>query len=102
MLRFVMHYGIHFIIPILVAYIFYKPLFKTACIILLLGIIIDIDHLWATPIFSSTRCSINFHFLHSYYAIALYAMLFVIKKTRLIGLALLIHIAADTVDCLLM
>jgi hypothetical protein len=100
MLRFLAHYGIHFIAPIIIAYIFYRKSFKKAALILLLGIVIDIDHLLAIPIFDAQRCSINFHVLHSYLAIAVYTLLFIVKKTRLIGLALLIHILADWIDCL--
>ena len=69
---------------------------------MLLGFLIDIDHLLATPIFSPNRCSINFHPLHSYYAIAVYIVLLMPKKTRIIGLGLVIHIIADTIDCYLM
>lgn len=100
MLRFLAHYGIHFILPIIIAYLFYRKSFKRASFILLLGILIDIDHLLATPVFDAQRCSINFHVLHSYLAIAVYTLLLIVKKTRLIGLALLIHILADWVDCL--
>lgn len=64
--------------------------------------LIDLDHLLATPIFSPGRCSINFHPLHSYWAIAVYVLLLIPKKTRLIGLGLVIHIIADTVDCSMM
>ena len=66
---------------------------------MILGMLIDLDHLLATPIFSPNRCSINFHPLHSYWAIAIYFILLIPKKTRLIGLGLVIHILADTVDC---
>ena len=68
---------------------------------MILGMLIDLDHLLATPIFAPNRCSINFHPLHSYYAIAIYILLLIPKKTRLIGLGLVIHILADSVDCLL-
>ena len=64
--------------------------------------LIDLDHLLASPIFSANRCSINFHPLHSYYAIAVYVALLIPKKTRLVGLGLVIHILADTADCWLM
>jgi len=65
-------------------------------------ILIDLDHLLASPIFDANRCSINFHPLHSYIAIVLYLLLIFPKKTRLVGLGLIIHILADKVDCLLM
>jgi len=70
--------------------------------ILLAGIIIDIDHVLADPLFDPNRCSINFHPLHTYWAIALYVVMLIPKKTRIFGLALIIHIVADTTDCLLM
>lgn len=70
--------------------------------ILLAGIIIDIDHVLADPLFDPNRCSINFHPLHTYWAIALYVVMLIPKKTRIFGLALVIHIVADTTDCLLM
>ncbi|WP_282180510.1 DUF6122 family protein [Maribacter stanieri] len=99
MVRFIAHYGIHFVVPIIIAYYFYKENRLWAAIILLSGIIIDLDHLLAIPLFEPNRCSINFHPLHTYWAIAVYALLFSVKRTRIFGLALLIHILADTVDC---
>ena len=99
MLRFLLHYGIHIIVPIAVGLIFFKNKRIWIVLILLSGILIDIDHLIANPIFDPGRCSINFHPLHSYWAIAVYILLFFFKKTRIIGLALLIHILADLIDC---
>jgi hypothetical protein len=98
----ILHYGIHFLGPLLVAFFFYKSKWKQAYVMMLLTMIIDLDHLLATPIFDADRCSINFHFLHSYLAIAIYFLFIIPKKTRLIGLGLVIHIIADKVDCLLM
>ncbi|OIQ23035.1 DUF6122 family protein [Lacinutrix sp. MedPE-SW] len=102
MLQPIIHYGIHFIVPLFVARLFFKQQWKKAYLIMFLGILIDLDHLLATPIFQANRCSIGFHVLHSYYLIPLYAALVLPKKTRLIGLALIIHIIADTVDCWMM
>ncbi|WP_291869944.1 DUF6122 family protein [Maribacter sp.] len=99
MLRFILHYGIHFIVPILIGVFFYKNNKTFAIIVLLSAIVIDIDHLLANPIFDPNRCSINFHPLHSYWAIVLYLVMFLYKKTRIFGLALLIHILADLADC---
>lgn len=100
MIRFIAHYGIHFIVPIIIAYSLYKDNQFWVAIILLSGILIDIDHILANPMFDSNRCSINFHPLHSYLAVTIYTLLFSIKKTRVFGLALLLHILADIVDCL--
>ncbi len=102
MLRHFIHYGVHFLVPIGIALLFFKENKLRVMVILLLGIVIDVDHLWADPIFDSSRCSIGYHFLHSYAAIIIYAILPFFKQTRLIGLALLIHIAADVSDCLLL
>ncbi|MFD0989814.1 DUF6122 family protein [Mariniflexile jejuense] len=102
MLQTVAHYGCHFLLPLAVALLFYKPRWKFAYLIMVLGMLIDLDHLLANPVFDPNRCSINFHPLHSYYAIAIYLLLLLPKKTRLIGLGLVIHIIADMVDCSLM
>ncbi|WP_097045859.1 DUF6122 family protein [Flagellimonas pacifica] len=101
MLRFIIHYGIHFLVPILIGFIFFKDNRIKVTLVLLAGMLIDIDHLLAEPIFDPNRCSINFHPLHSYWAILLYCTLPFFKKTRIIGLALIIHIIADLSDCLL-
>jgi len=102
MLQLLTHYGIHFILPLIVAYLFFKPQWKTAFLIMIATLIIDLDHLLANPIFDANRCSINFHPLHSYYAMIVYVILLVPKTTRLIGLGLCIHIIADYADCLWM
>ncbi|MEZ4809116.1 MAG: DUF6122 family protein [Allomuricauda sp.] len=102
MLRHILHYGIHFLVPILIALIFFKDNRIKVMLILLAGIVIDIDHIWATPLFDPDRCSIGFHPLHSYWAIAGYCILPFFKPTRIVGFALIIHIIADTVDCLLL
>ncbi len=102
MLRFCLHYGIHFILPIIIGLVFFKEHRLKITLILLAGIILDLDHLWADPIFDPSRCSINFHPLHTYWAIASYLLLLFFAKTRVLGIAFLIHILADTVDCYLM
>ena len=99
MLQSVAHYGCHFLLPLAVALIWFKPKWKIAYLIMAAGILIDLDHLLATPIFDPNRCSINFHPLHTYYAMAVYIIFLFFKKTRLIGLGLVIHIIADLVDC---
>ena len=102
MLQSFVHYGLHFGLPLLIAFVFFKNYWLKAYGIMILGMLIDLDHLLANPIFDPNRCSINFHPLHSYYAIAVYFLLLLPKPTRLIGLGLTIHIIADTADCWLM
>ncbi|WP_452228822.1 MULTISPECIES: DUF6122 family protein [unclassified Lacinutrix] len=102
MLQSFLHYGIHFGLPLLVALLFFRSNWKVAYLIMAAGILIDLDHLLATPIFEANRCSINFHPLHTYYAMVLYVLLLIPKKTRLVGLGLCIHILADYTDCAFM
>lgn len=99
--RLLLHYGIHFILPIVIAFLFFKENRTRAVIILLAGILIDVDHVFADPIFDPNRCSISFHPLHSYLAIGIYVMLLFFKESRIFGIALLIHILADLSDCYL-
>lgn len=102
MLQTYIHYGCHILIPLLVAFAAYRNMWIKAFLIMLSGLWIDIDHLLANPIFDPNRCSINFHPLHSYFAIGLYIILLLPKKTRLVALGLVIHIISDMVDCSLM
>lgn len=96
------HYGLHFVFPVLLAYIFYQKNWKQVSIILLATMLVDLDHLFANPIFDSNRCSIGFHVLHQYWAIILYAFMLLFQKTRIIGIGLLLHMATDFIDCLMM
>ena len=70
-------------------------------LILLAAILIDLDHLLATPVFDPQRCSINFHPLHTYWAMLVYVLFLFIKPLRVVGLGLLIHLLADWIDCLM-
>ncbi len=99
MLREAIHYGIHFLLPVLVGYLAYPGKRLRAVLILWAGLLIDLDHLLADPIFDPGRCSIGFHPLHSYPAITAYFLLLFYGKTRIFGLALMIHILADAADC---
>lgn len=94
-----LHYGIHFLLPVAIGYFFYREHRTEAILILLGGLLIDLDHLLASPIFDPERCSIGFHPLHSYWAIGIYMALLLFRKTRIFGIALMIHILADLTDC---
>lgn len=63
--------------------------------------LVDLDHLFATPIFDSNRCSVGFHYLHSYIAIGIYSISLFFKKTRIIAIGLLFHMLTDYIDCYL-
>lgn len=98
-LQFLVHYGMHFIAPLGIAFLFYRKKLWKVYFIFLLAMLIDLDHLLADPIFDPNRCSIGFHPLHSYIAIAVYVGMLFFNRTRIIGLALLWHILTDWVDC---
>ncbi len=100
--RHTLHYGLHFLVPGLIAYVWYRKEWKKVGLILVSANLIDLDHLLANPIFDAHRCGIGFHVLHSEYAIILYVILLFIPKTRIIGIGLLLHIFADSIDCLWM
>ena len=96
----IIHYGMHFILPGYIAYIFFTKKWKEVYVIFLLTMLVDLDHLFANPIFDPERCSIGFHFLHSYPAIVIYGLLLIPKRTRIIAIGLLMHMITDFQDCL--
>ena len=90
---------LHVAVPVAVAWFFYRENFKNASLLMLAGILIDLDHLFADPIIDPNRCSVGFHFLHSYWFAGIYVLMALVPKTRLIGLGLVIHIVLDALDC---
>ena len=98
-IRFITHYGMHFIVPGAIAYLFFKQNWKKVWLIFIVTMLVDVDHLIATPIFDSARCSINFHPLHTYYAIAFYFLLLFSPKTKILAIGLLFHMLTDFIDC---
>ena len=101
-LQSISHYGQHFLVPGLIAWVFFRSQWKKAWLIMLATMLVDLDHLLADPIFSPNRCSIGFHPLHSEWAIALYLILFFFPKSRILALGLLYHMLTDYQDCLWM
>ena len=94
------HLLFHVLVPGGVAYLFYRNNWLKVWAILGAGIILDADHLFAVPINDPDRCSIGFHFLHTYSAIALYGVLLIVPKLRLLALGFLIHMGLDYLACL--
>lgn len=96
-----LHLVLHALVPGLVAWCCFRDRWQMAWLVMLATMAVDLDHLLADPIYDPARCSIGFHPLHTAPAIALYAAIALPKKTRLVGLGLLIHMALDGLDCLL-
>ncbi len=96
----IVHFFLHLVFPFFVAWIFYRNNWMKAGLIMVLTILVDLDHLLASPIFDPQRCSINFHPLHSYWAIGFYMAGLFYQKTRWIAIGLVLHMATDLLDCL--
>lgn len=99
-LRNIQHYGLHFIFPGFLAFLFFKNNWKIVWLIQVATMLVDLDHLLSHPIFDPNRCSIGFHPLHSIYAIGVYFLFLLYPKTRIIGIGLLLHMLTDFLDCL--
>ena len=93
------HLVLHFVVPALITGLFYRKIWKVAYLVMIATMLVDIDHLFANPIYDPNRCSIGFHPLHQLWFIALYIALCFVPKTRLVGLGLSIHMALDAIDC---
>ena len=100
MLDSVAHLALHAAVPGLVAWLFFRPRWKRGWLVMLLTMLVDADHLLASPVFDPDRCSIGFHPLHTGPAIAVYLGLALMRPTRLIGVGLVIHMVLDGLDCL--
>jgi len=94
-----LHLGLHFLVPALLAAIFYRNNWRVALLVMMATMVVDIDHLWANPIYDPNRCSIGFHPLHRLPFIAMYIVLCFIPRWRLVGLGLSVHMALDALDC---
>lgn len=121
------HLALHFVLPLLVALVFYRTTWRHSWLLLVSTMLVDIDHLLATPIYDPARCSIGFHPLHTAVPIAVYVVLFalpllawlwdkaapreraeadrskkpIVQTLHLVGLGLIIHMALDWSDCVL-
>lgn len=105
MLQQLVHYALHLLVPGGIAYLYDPVHWKRNWLVLLATMLVDLDHLLATPVFEVGRCSIGFHPLHTSYAIAAYILgiIFIKHRTiRLIFIGLLYHMFTDLVDCIWM
>lgn len=101
-MRAVLHLLLHALVPAATAGITFRDRFWRAWAIMVATMLVDLDHLLAVPVFDPCRCSIGFHPLHTWPAIVVYACLMFPKRTRLIGIGLMIHMALDLMDCWMM
>jgi Family of unknown function (DUF6122) len=78
--------------------IFFRQHWKVAYWVMAATMLVDIDHLLASPIYDPTRCSIGFHPLHEFIPIAIYVLFCTIPSLRYIGIELVVHMLLDTID----
>lgn len=106
MLQAFFHYGLHFVVPIVLARSMDRSRWKPIYFIFLSTMLIDLDHLLAVPVFDPHRCSVGFHPLHSELAVMCYVIglrLFWRKWWgRALMTGLLFHVLTDGIDCLWM
>ena len=95
-----LHIGLHFLVPAVVAFLFFRDNWIKAWLVFMTTMLVDLDHLLADPIYDPGRCSIGFHPLHHTLPIAVYITLCFVPRLRLVGIGLVIHMALDAIDCL--
>ncbi|MCZ6819988.1 MAG: DUF6122 family protein [Calditrichaeota bacterium] len=91
--------ALHFIVPVLVAGLFFRRDWKTVYWVMISTMLVDIDHLVANPVYDPGRCSIGYHPLHGFLPILLYVSLCFVPRSRCVGIGLVIHMALDLLDC---
>ncbi len=98
--RSFVHYFLHLVFPVFIALVFFRKNWKKAYFLMLATMLVDLDHLLATPLFDPDRNSIGFHPLHSYPMIALYFLgtIFLKGNLRIISVGLLFHMFTDFQD----
>ena len=112
MSRASIHILLHVLVPLLVAYLFFRKsvsqkseatnklvIWFKPFMIMLLTMAVDLDHLFSTPVFDANRCSIGFHPLHQWFIFPIYIAILFAKKTRVLALGLCIHMFLDLTDC---
>lgn len=107
MLQILVHYSLHLLAPLGLAWCLWRgERMWRAYAIMLLTMLVDLDHLFADPIFDPNRMSIGYHPLHSYPMIALYTLMCLLPYRRLgwswwlraVGLGLVFHMFTDWQD----
>lgn len=110
--KYIVHYGMHFFLPGLFTLTFAPQRRGRAYLLMLLTMVIDLDHLLATPVYDPGRMSIGFHPLHSYPAILFYVVILILSllprlpystrglpwQFRAVGVGLVLHVVTDWQD----
>jgi hypothetical protein len=95
----ILHIALHFIVPALAARLFFRQSWRIAYLVMICTMLVDLDHLLANPVYDAGRCSIGFHPLHGWLPVAMYVLLIVPPRSRVVGVGLAIQMALDSLDC---
>lgn len=107
LLQSIVHYSLHFVAPLALAWAFFgSERRRTAYLVMLATMLVDLDHLLATPIFDPNRASVGFHLLHRYPMVALYIVMCLLPYERMrlpwwlkaVGIGLSFHMLTDWQD----
>ena len=96
------HLMLHVVTPVLLAKLVFPDRWKRLALIMVLTMVVDLDHLLANPVYDPLRCSIGFHPLHSFPAIAAYFLMLALPQSRFVAIGLLIHMGLDGLECIRM
>lgn len=101
LLRHVIHYALHLLAPLAFGRLLWRTRWWQAGIVMVATMALDVDHLFADPIYDPSRCSLGFHPLHTAWAAGVYAGSLLIPRwwVRATGLGCLWHLVTDGVDC---
>lgn len=101
--RHILHYVCHLLVPFVFGKLFWKENWWKAGFIMVGTIVIDLDHVFADPVFDPGRCSIGHHPLHTMWAGIAYSGIFAAPswKWRAFSVGCLWHLCTDAIDCLL-
>jgi hypothetical protein len=101
-LRPVLHIVLHLVVPGIAARLCWARRPLRAWSVMIATMLVDLDHLLAETVYDPARCSLGFHPLHTWPALALYLAATAWRPSRLIGVGLVLHMALDGIDCLWM
>jgi hypothetical protein len=93
------HLILHGLVPLLLAVCFARRRWRSAWLLMMATLLVDLDHLLATPLYDPERCSITYHPLHRWYLWPAYGLLLAWPRTRWLGVGLLCHMLLDAGDC---
>lgn len=93
------HLLLHALVPLAIATIAGMDQWRRRYALMMAGMLIDLDHLLADPIYDAARCSLGFHPLHTAIPIVVYVVLALWNRTRWVGIGLCVHILLDGIDC---